>query len=70
MATKICAVCGKSNMAGRNIQHHAKGGWRYKAPKTPRTFKPNLRKIDIEVSGEVVRANVCMKCYKKIRKEA
>jgi ribosomal protein L28 len=70
MATKVCALCGKSNISGRRIQHHAKGGWRYKAPKTLRKFKANLRKIDLEVGTEVIRTDICMKCYKKLRKEA
>lgn len=65
---KVCAICGKGNMAGRTIQHHHSIGWKMKAPKKPRTFKMNSRKVDIEVAGQVVRAEVCMKCYKKIKK--
>lgn len=70
MATKTCALCAKKIMAGRNIQHAAKGGWRYKAPKTARKFRPNLRQVDLELGDQVVRTNVCMKCYKKLKKEA
>lgn len=67
---KICAMCGKGNMAGRRIQHHHSVGWRMKAPKTPRLFRTNMRKIDVEVAGEVVRTDICMKCYKRIKKDA
>lgn len=56
-------------MAGRRIQHHHSVGWRFKAPRSLRTFKTNMRKVDINVGEEVVRADVCMKCYKKLKKE-
>lgn len=69
MATKVCAICGKGRIAGRRIQHHHSIQWRFKAPKTPRVFKPNLKEIDLEVNGEVVRAHVCMKCLKRMKKE-
>jgi ribosomal protein L28 len=45
-------------------------GWRYKAPHVARQFKPNLRSIDLDIDGEVKNVTVCMKCYKKLRKEA
>ncbi|HVX93036.1 MAG TPA: L28 family ribosomal protein [Candidatus Dojkabacteria bacterium] len=66
--TKTCFVCGKSRMAGRTIQHQHGGKWMYKAPKKPRVFKINTKKIDMDVNGTIVRADVCMKCYKKLRK--
>ena len=68
--SKQCYICGKSTVAGRNIQHHHSIGWRFKAPKTTRTFKPNLKKINIEVDGKEMKVPVCMKCYKRLRKEA
>lgn len=69
MATKVCAICEKQDMAGRRIQHHHSVGWRFKAPRSLRVFKTNMRKVDINVNNTVVRANVCMKCYKKLKKE-
>jgi ribosomal protein L28 len=45
-------------------------GWRYKAPRSIRQFKPNLRNVDLEIDGEVKNVTVCMKCYKKLKKEA
>lgn len=66
---KVCAICGKSNMSGRSIQHKHAGKWRYKAPKTTRVFKTNTRKIDVELEGSIVRTDICMKCYKKIRND-
>ena len=45
----ICDNCGKGTVAGRQSTHHrgvAGKRWRKRAPKTLRTFKPNLQKID------------------------
>lgn len=67
---KVCELCGKSTIAGRNIQHHHSIGWKYKAPRSTRTFKPNLKKIKVDVDGDVRSIYVCMKCYKKLNKEA
>ena len=68
--SKVCEICGKSTIAGSRIQHKHSTGWRYRAPRTKRQFKPNLRKVDVEVGGKEQRVFVCMKCYKKLRKEA
>jgi large subunit ribosomal protein L28 len=68
--SKVCYICEKSTIVGKRIQHKHSEGWRYKAPKSNRTFKPNLKKIRLEVDGKMVRVPVCMKCYKRLRKEA
>lgn len=67
---KVCELCSKSTVAGRHIQHHHSVGWRYKAPKSVRNFKPNIRKVKVEVDGEPKSIFVCMKCYKKLQKES
>jgi len=67
--SKECILCGKSTVAGRNIQHHHSIGWRFKAPRTTRQFKPNIRKVKMEVDGKTRKVSICMKCYKKMRKE-
>jgi ribosomal protein L28 len=67
--TKTCAVCGKKRMAGRHIQHKHSVAWRFKAPATAKMFELNLRKIDLETDKGVVRTDVCMKCYKKLKLE-
>ena len=68
--SKVCEICGKSTVAGNRIQHKHSVAWRYKAPKTKRQFKPNLRKIDIEIGGMQKKVSSCMKCYKRLRKES
>jgi large subunit ribosomal protein L28 len=67
---KVCELCEKSTVAGRRIQHHHSIGWKYKAPRSRRTFKPNLRNIKVDSAGEVQTITVCMKCYKRLQKEA
>jgi len=68
--SKHCDLCEKITIAGRRIQHHHSIGWRYKAPRTNRVFKPNLRKVDIVVDGKKIKVSTCMKCYKRLRKDA
>jgi large subunit ribosomal protein L28 len=67
---KVCELCEKSTVAGRRIQHHHSIGWKYKAPRSRRTFKPNLRNIKVDNAGDVQTITVCMKCYKRLQKEA
>lgn len=66
---KVCELCGKSTVAGQRIQHHHSIGWKYKAPRSKRQFKPNLRKLKVDIDGNAKRISVCMKCYKKLRAE-
>ena len=68
--SKVCEICGKSTVAGNRIQHKHSVGWRYKAPKSKRQFKPNLRKIDVDMEGSLIRVSSCMKCYKRLQKES
>ncbi len=65
-----CDFSGKTVKAGRRIQHHHSEGWRFKAPRTPRTFKPNLRQIKVRnFAGEEVKLSIAMKYYKKLRQQ-
>jgi len=63
-----CAVCAKTKQIGR-ISRHRRGvagrQWAKRAQKTTKVFKPNLRPITL--GG--VKTVICMKCYKKLRKE-
>lgn len=68
--SKYCELCEKSTVAGRRIQHHHSVGWRYKAPRSKRVFKPNLRKVSLELDGKLLKVGICMKCYKKLRASA
>ncbi len=67
--SKICELCGKSTVSGNRIQHKHSVGWKYKAPKTKRVFRPNLRNVNVEIDGTPTKVNICMKCYKQLKKE-
>ena len=66
---RICELCAKSTISGNRIQHKHSVGWRYKAPKTKRAFKPNFRSIAVDIEGTPSKIDVCMKCYKKLKAE-
>lgn len=54
--SKVCEVCGKTPVAGRNVSHSHRV--------TNRFFRPNVQKVTIKKDGKVKRANVCTKCIK------
>ncbi len=66
----VCQVCGKKSMHGQSIRHKHSKGWKYRAPNTKRTWKPNLRKVKIQKKdGSIVNVKMCMACYKKYSTE-
>ncbi|MDR2196546.1 MAG: 50S ribosomal protein L28 [Coriobacteriales bacterium] len=54
--SKVCSVCGKHPVAGRNVSHSHRV--------TNRMYRPNVQKVTINSGGHVKRANVCTKCLK------
>mgnify|MGYP001559877882 FL=1 len=69
---KICAICGKTQVAGKSIVRKGlakkKGGTGKKIVRsTARTFLPNLQKIRILINNRPEKAYVCTKCIKKGR---
>ena len=55
--SKVCEVCGKHPVAGRNVSHSHRV--------TNRVFRPNIQKITIkDKEGRVRKANVCTSCMK------
>jgi len=69
---KICAICGKSKVAGRNIVRKGlakkKGGTGKKISRvTKRVFSANLQKMRLVINNHITRAYVCTKCIKKGR---
>ena len=59
-----CSVCGKATMHGQHIRHIHSGQWATRAPRTKRTFKPNLQSVRTLVNGAPRRVKVCTKCLK------
>lgn len=73
--SRVCELTGRKTSFGHNKKHRrgSSGGggrWRFKAPKTNRTWKPNLKKVKLEVDGRVQTMKISMKAYKKLRKLA
>ena len=64
-----CEICEKSVSFGRNIRFRASGSsWVRRAPKTNRTFKPNIQKTTLVVEGTPVQLKVCTKCLRSLYK--
>jgi ribosomal protein L28 len=71
---KQCEITGRKKSFGHAKKHQrgASGGggaWQFKAPKTKRTWKPNLRDVKVKVNGKIEKITVSMKAYKKLRKD-
>ncbi len=60
----VCAACGKGTTFGRNIRHQHAGRWERKAPRTNRTFKPNLHARRQVVGGQTRRVRLCSRCLR------
>lgn len=59
-------------MRGLQHKHHpgvAGGRWKKRAPKTPKTFKPNLHYARIPVGGNLKRVRLCTKCLRLYKKK-
>ena len=72
---KECKLTGKTKSFGHQKKHKrgSSGGggvWRYKAPKTKRTWEPNFRKAKVvNPDGKQEKIIVSMKAYKKLRQD-
>ncbi|HET7099144.1 MAG TPA: L28 family ribosomal protein [Patescibacteria group bacterium] len=68
----ICDNCEKGTVHGRQSTHHrgvAGKRWKKRAPKTLRTFKPNLQKATMMVMGKSVQMRLCTSCIKRFKKD-
>ncbi|MDR3137170.1 MAG: 50S ribosomal protein L28 [Coriobacteriales bacterium] len=54
--SKVCVICGKHPVAGRNVSHSHRV--------TNRVYNPNIQKVMIVRDGRAQKANVCTKCLK------
>lgn len=59
--SKVCSVCGKGKVAGKNVSHSHK--------KTNRTFNANVHKVTTETDGKVTREYVCTRCLRTSKKQ-
>ncbi len=65
-----CDVCAKTTAYGRNIRHKHSGRWERKAPRTNRTFEPNVQNRTFRIDGIPVRLKVCTRCLRTMLKTA
>ncbi len=63
-----CDVCDKKTAYGIT-QIHRHSRWRFRAPKTKRTWVPNIRDVKIVVKEGVKEVSMCMSCYKRYTKD-
>ncbi|HKB88546.1 MAG TPA: L28 family ribosomal protein [Patescibacteria group bacterium] len=68
----ICDNCGKGMVYGRQSTHHrgvAGKRWKKRAQVTLRTFKPNLQKVSIMLSGVKTQMRLCTDCISRFKKD-
>jgi len=63
-----CEYCGKSKMFGRNIRHKHSIAWERRAPKTSRTFEPNVQKTKLMINGVMRSVRICTRCLRTLQK--
>lgn len=54
--SKVCSVCGKHPVAGRNVSHSHRV--------TNRVFRPNVQKVTALIDGTAKKISICTKCLK------
>lgn len=59
--SRVCAVCGKTQIAGNNVSHSNR--------KTKRAFKVNVQKVSFVKDGAVCKDYVCARCLKSDKVE-
>jgi ribosomal protein L28 len=72
--SRVCELTGRKTRTGHNRTHRrgkaggVTGTWSKKAQATKITWKPNLRKVRLNVDGTVRTLTISMKAYKRIKK--
>jgi large subunit ribosomal protein L28 len=56
---KVCEICGKKPVYGRNISHAHNV--------TSRRFEPNLQRVRVTINGGIRRVRVCTRCIRSNR---
>ena len=56
----VCEICQKSASHGNKLSSTRS----HISKRSPRTWKPNLRRVKADVNGETKRIYVCAKCLK------
>ncbi|MFH1896567.1 MAG: 50S ribosomal protein L28 [bacterium] len=53
---RICEVCGKGPLKGNSVSHAQN--------RTKKSFKPNIRKVRLNIDGQVRRIKICAQCLR------
>ncbi|KXK09871.1 MAG: L28 family ribosomal protein [Candidatus Dojkabacteria bacterium] len=69
---RVCDLTGRRTSTGNHKKHRrgssgGGGAWSYRSQKVKRTWKPNLRKVKVNMDGKVQVITVSMKAYKTLR---
>ena len=56
----VCEICQKTANHGNKLSINRS----HISKRSPRTWKPNLRRVKVEMNGENKRIYVCAKCLK------
>ena len=51
-----CAICSKGVTFGHNVSHSNR--------KTSRTWKPNIRKVKVDIGGSNKTSSICSRCLR------
>jgi ribosomal protein L28 len=67
-----CFLCGKKRQVGRSSRHKrgvAGKQWLKRAQKTIKIFKPNLHTTRLVKDNKKIKAKVCTKCLRLVKKK-
>ncbi len=73
--SRVCEASGKKVMFGGMRKHNRgkaggiSGPWAFKSQRKTREWKPNLRTVKVVIGGVSTKVKICMRYYKKLRKE-
>jgi large subunit ribosomal protein L28 len=59
---RVCELCGKGAMKGNAVARTGTRG--YVKGRSLRNFKPNLRKVKVEIGGRPKTMRICAQCLK------
>jgi large subunit ribosomal protein L28 len=55
-----CEMCGKGPQFGHNVSHSKRA--------TNRQFKPNVKRVRVEIDGKVRRMYLCTRCIRTLNR--
>ncbi|HDQ72444.1 MAG TPA: 50S ribosomal protein L28 [Chloroflexi bacterium] len=56
-----CEMCGKSPQFGHTVSHSKKA--------TKRQFKPNIKRVRVDIDGKMRRMHLCTRCLRTLSKD-